>query len=126
MPNVGQMLLGELDWARRYLLMRTHTALHIMSAIAYTDYGAMVTGGNMEPGEGRLDFEFSDWTPEVAEQIVHKANREVDRDHEIRVYSLPRDEALHLPDLVRTKTNLVPAGVCTHPHRGDRGTRPTG
>ncbi len=111
MPTVGQMLLGELDWARRYLLMRTHTALHIMSAIAYTDYGAMVTGGNMEPGEGRLDFEFSNWTPEVAEQIVLKANREVEENREIRVYSLPRDEALQLPDLVRTKTFLVPVGV---------------
>ncbi len=64
----GSDALGELDWARRYLLMRTHTALHIMTAIAYTDYGAMVTGGNMEPGEGRLDFEIANWTPDVAEQ----------------------------------------------------------
>ena len=69
-PHVGQMVLGELDWTRRYLLMRTHTALHILSAIAYTDYGATVTGGNMEPGEGRLDFEITDWTPNIAEEIV--------------------------------------------------------
>lgn len=110
-PNVGQMVLGELDWTRRYLLMRTHTALHILSAIAYTDYGATVTGGNMEPGEGRLDFEITDWTPNIAEEIVHKANREVEQDREIRVYSLPREEALQLPDLVRTKTNLVPPTV---------------
>ena len=112
-PSVGQMVLGELDWTRRYLLMRTHTALHILSAIAYTDYGATVTGGNMEPGEGRLDFEFTDWTPNIAEEIVHKANREAEKDREIRVYSLPREEALELPDLVRTKTNLVPPAV-TH------------
>ena len=113
MPTVGHHVLGELDWARRYLLMRTHTALHILSAIAYTDYGATVTGGNMEPGEGRLDFEFINWTPDIAEQIVHKANREVERDREIRAYSLPRDEALALPDLLRTKTNLIPPTV-TH------------
>jgi misacylated tRNA(Ala) deacylase len=112
-PSVGQVVLGELDWERRRLLMRTHTALHILSAIAYTDYGASVTGGNMEPGEGRLDFEITNWTPNIAEEIVQKANHEVEKDREIRVYSLPREEALQLPDLVRTKTNLVPPTV-TH------------
>ena len=111
MPEDGKMAYGELDWDRRYLLMRTHTALHILSAIAYTDYGATVTGGNMEPGEGRLDFEIANFTPAVAEGMIHKANREVERDREVRVYSLPRDEALQLPDLVRTKTNLIPPEV---------------
>lgn len=111
MPEVGHMLMGELDWDRRYLLMRTHTALHILSAIAYTDYGATVTGGNMEPGEGRLDFEITNFSTAVAEAMIHKANIEVTRDREIRVYSLPREEALQLPDLLRTKTNLIPPEV---------------
>ena len=75
MPEEGQMAYGELDWDRRYLLMRTHTALHILSAIAYTDYGATVTGGNMEPGEGRLDFEIANFTPAVAEGMIHAEAR---------------------------------------------------
>ena len=113
MPPVDAMVWGKLDWDRRYLLMRTHTALHILSAIAYQDYNATVTGGNMEPGEGRLDFEISDWTPSVAEEMIRKANQEVDRDREVKVYMLPREEALALPDLIRTKTNLIPPEV-TH------------
>ncbi len=111
MPEVGGPIRGRLDWDRRYLLMRTHTALHILSAIAYRDYGATVTGGNMEPGEGRLDFEIADFTPAVAEAMIGKANDEVVRDREVKVYTLPRDEALKLPDLIRTKTNLIPPEV---------------
>src|SRR4051794_4663004 len=111
MPEVGHSIWGTIDWDRRYLLMRTHTALHILSAIAYQDYGATVTGGNMEPGEGRLDFEIANFTPAVAEAMVHKANHEVAHDREVRAYTLPRDEALQLPDLIRTKTNLIPPGV---------------
>lgn len=112
-PHVGETVSGKLDWERRYLLMRTHTALHILSAIAYSDYGATVTGGNMEPGEGRLDFEIADFTPAVAEAMIRKANEEVSQGRAVRVYTLPREEALALPDLIRTKTNLIPADV-TH------------
>ncbi len=111
MPEVGDTIWGRLDWDRRYLLMRTHTALHILSAIAYRDYGATVTGGNMEPGEGRLDFEIADFTPAVAEAMIGKANDEVARDREVKVYTLPRDEALQLPGLIRTRTNLIPPEV---------------
>jgi misacylated tRNA(Ala) deacylase len=110
-PREGDTVWGRLDWDRRYQLMRTHTALHILSAIAYRDYGATVTGGNMEPLEGRLDFEIQDFTPAVAEEMVDKCNREVGQDREVRVYMLPREEALQLPDLIRTKTNLIPPEV---------------
>jgi misacylated tRNA(Ala) deacylase len=111
LPKQGDAVWGLVDWDRRYLLMRTHTALHILSAIAYRDHGATVTGSNMEPGEGRLDFEIANFSPAMAEAMVHRANHEVDRDREVRVYTLPRDEALQLPDLIRTKTNLIPPEV---------------
>ena len=110
-PQTGRSIWGRLDWERRYLLMRTHTALHILSAVAYSDYGATVTGGNMEPGEGRLDFEITGFTPAVAEAMVQRANREVAHDREVKVYTLPREQALELPDLIRTKTNLIPPSV---------------
>lgn len=111
LPSVGDRVLSEVDWPRRYLLMRTHTALHMLSAIAYRDYGAVVTGGNMTPGEGHLDFEIQNFTPELAQAMIRKVNAEVDQARDVSVYFLPRAEAFALPDLVRTKTNLVPEGV---------------
>lgn len=111
LPSVGERVQGTLDWERRYLIMRTHTALHILSAIAFTDYGASVTGGNMDPGEGRLDFEIQNFSPELAQEMIGKINREVAQARPVKVYQLPRDEAFALPDLIRTKTNLVPEGV---------------
>lgn len=111
MPQAGQHGWGRLDWERRYLLMRTHTALHILSAIAFRDHGAVVTGGNMTPGEGHLDFEIVGFSPELAQEMVAKVNHEVYQSRDVNAYMLPRDEAFALPDLVRTKTNLVPEGV---------------
>jgi len=111
MPQVGQHGWGRLDWERRYLLMRTHTALHILSAVAFRDHGAVVTGGNMTPGEGHLDFEITGFSPELAQEMIRKVNHEVYQSRDVNVYMLPRDEAFALPDLVRTKTNLVPEGV---------------
>jgi misacylated tRNA(Ala) deacylase len=110
-PAVGDHVWGELDWERRYLLMRTHTALHVLSAVAYREYGASVTGGNMDPGEGRLDFEIQNFTPELAQEMIRKVNHEIDQAREVTVSHLARAEALALPDLVRTKTNLIPEGV---------------
>lgn len=110
-PAIGANVAGELDWQRRYLLMRTHTALHVLSAVAYRDYQASVTGGNMDPGEGRLDFEIQNFTPELANEMIHKVNHEIGQGRAVTVSHLPRAEALALPDLVRTKTNLIPEGV---------------
>ncbi len=112
-PAAGETVAGRVDWERRYRLMRTHTALHVLTAVALRDHGATVTGGNMEPGEGRLDFEIAGFTPAMAESMIARANEEAARDLPVRVYTLPRDEALQLSDLIRTKTNLVPPTV-TH------------
>ena len=111
MPEPGQHGWGQLDWDRRYLLMQIHTALHILSAIAFRDHRAVVTGGNMTPGEGHLDFEIVGFSPELAQEMIRKVNHEVYQSRDVNVYMLPRDKAFALPDLVRTKTNLVPEGV---------------
>lgn len=110
-PAIGTKLWGLLDWERRFLLMRTHTALHILSAIAFRDYGAVVTGGNMDPGEGRLDFEIQNFSSELAHDMIRKVNHEVAQSRDVNVYMLAREEAFALPDLVRTKTNLIPENV---------------
>ena len=111
LPAVGAELTGAIDWARRYKLMRTHTAMHILCGVVFRDYGAQVTGGDMEPLDGRMDFEFESLTKDLVSVIEEAVNREVQANHPLRVQILPRDEAFQIPDLIRTKINLLPPGI---------------
>ncbi|MEP7291197.1 MAG: alanyl-tRNA editing protein [Chloroflexota bacterium] len=111
LPEVGAALHGVIDWTLRYKLMRTHTALHILCGVVWRDYGAQVTGGNMEPLQGRLDFEFERLQRELIDEIEQKINAEVAAARDVRVKILPREEAFAIPDLIRTKINLVPEGI---------------
>jgi misacylated tRNA(Ala) deacylase len=111
LPPVGTSVAGQLDWERRYRLMRTHTALHILCGVVWRDYGAPVTGGNMEPLHGRLDFEFESLHQELVREIEEKVNAEVDAGRQVRVQILPRDVAFQIPDLIRTKINLLPPAI---------------
>ena len=110
-PTVGTQVQGAIDDGRRTALMRTHSGLHVLSGVVFRDFGALVTGSNMEPLEGRLDFNL-DGVPEGFKDSVEEAiNAEVDADRAIRAYSLPRDEAFALPDIIRTATNLLPPEI---------------
>jgi misacylated tRNA(Ala) deacylase len=111
LPAVGTSVTGHLDWERRYKLMRTHTALHVLCGVVWRDYGALVTGGNMAPLQGRMDFEFETLRRELVQEIEAKINAEVAQGREVRVNLLPRAAALQIPDLIRTKINLLPAGI---------------
>lgn len=110
-PAVGTPVRGELDWDRRYALMRTHTALHILCGVVWRDYGAKVTGGNMKPLHGRMDFEFETLHSELVDEIEEKINAEIAAARPIQVYFLPREEADRHPDLIRTKVNLLPPDI---------------
>ncbi len=110
-PHVGDRLDVDLDWARRLALMRTHTALHALCGVVWRDYGALVTGGNMEPGAGRMDFEFERMGGGLVDEIEAKVNAELAAGRDVRVNVLPRDEAFQIPDLIRTKVNLLPTGI---------------
>lgn len=109
--TVGSPVVGELDWARRYRLMRTHTALHILCGVVWRDYGASVTGGNMEALRGRMDFEFENMKQELVREIEEKINVEVEEARPVTSRILPRAEAFEIPDLIRTKINLLPPGI---------------
>ena len=110
-PAAGAQVHGRLDWTRRHQLMRTHTAMHILCGVIFRDYGASVTGGNMEPLKGRMDFEFETMRQEFVREIEAKINAEVAAARPLRVRILPRDEAFQIPDLIRTKINLLPPGI---------------
>jgi misacylated tRNA(Ala) deacylase len=111
LPSVGAASHGTLDWARRYELMRTHSALHVLCGTVFRDYGALVTGGDMEPLKGRMDFEFETMRGDLVREIEAAVNREAAEAREIRVRILPRAEAFQIPDLIRTKINLLPEGI---------------
>ncbi len=111
LPAPGSASHGTLDWARRYKLMRTHTALHVLCGTVFRNYGALVTGGDMDPLKGRMDFEFASMRGELVREIEAAVNNEVLQGREIRVKILPREEAFQIPDLIRTKINLLPEGI---------------
>ena len=111
MPPIGTQVHGVLDWGRRHQLMRTHTALHILCGVVWRDYGAKVTGGNMQPGSARMDFEMENMSSDFAKKVEELINREVEASRDIVIGNYPRDEAFKIPDLIRTKINLLPAGI---------------
>jgi misacylated tRNA(Ala) deacylase len=111
LPPVGSKVHVMLDWERRYKLMRTHTAMHVLCGVVFQDYGALVTGGDMEPLKGRMDFEFPRLERELVTTIEASVNAEINKAHDVRVNVLPRAEAFQIPDLIRTKINLLPAGI---------------
>lgn len=111
LPAVDTQVRAEIDWQRRHALMRTHSALHVLCGVVWHDHGASVTGGNMEPLAGRMDFEFETMRGELVAEIERRVNAEIAADREIRVNVLPRDEAFAIPDLIRTKINLLPEGI---------------
>ena len=110
-PPAGTPVAGALDWERRYALMRTHTALHILCAVVYRDFGTWVTGSNMKPNQARMDFELDRLSAQFSEDIERLINVEVEAARPIRVGILPREEAFQIPALIRTKINLLPEGI---------------
>ena len=111
LPPIGTSVQGEIDWERRYQTMRTHTAMHILCGVVFRDYGALVTGGDMEPLLGRMDFEFESMSADLVKVIETAINKEVAAARNIKIAILPREEAFQIPDLIRTKINLLPSEI---------------
>jgi misacylated tRNA(Ala) deacylase len=110
-PAVGAIVRGEIDWDRRYALMRHHTALHSMSGVIFQLYGATVTGGQMYPDRARMDFLLPDLSAERLAAIEERTNTLLTEGHPVSVRFLPRAKAFALPDLIRTRVNLLPEGI---------------
>jgi len=111
-PDTVRELKGNLDWERRYAHMRHHTALHVLSGVIWRNFGAKVTGGQMRADRARMDFSFpEEWTTDVVGEIERLTNEALSEERPVKVYELPREEALENPDLIRTQVNLVPERV---------------
>lgn len=111
LPAVGQEVEGVIDWDRRHQLMRTHTAMHLLCGVIWNEYGTAVTGGNMEPMSGRMDFEFDPLPEGFAARVQQLVNDEIAKNRPIEISFLDRGAALADPDLIRTKVNLIPESV---------------
>src|SRR5881392_1733677 len=105
LPPAGTAVRGALDDERRTALMRTHSGLHVLCGVVFRDYGALVTGGNMEPLSARMDFDMAEVPPDFRERVAEGCNAEIARDRAIHVSSLPREQAFAIPDIIRTATN---------------------
>lgn len=110
-PQVGTSVTGAIDWERRYRLMRTHTSLHVLCGVVFREFGARVTGGSMDIDKARMDFELEDLNPERVALIERTANEVIQSGRDVSWRTLPRDEAFQIPDLIRTKINLLPEGI---------------
>ena len=110
-PEPGMLVHARIDWDRRYRIMRTHTALHALSGVVYRDFGAKVTGGNMDDGTARMDFELDSISQEFGAMVEAKLNEELIKGYPTEIQMLAREIALEDPDLIRTKVNLIPEWV---------------
>lgn len=108
LPEVGSRVTGNIDWEHRYRLMRTHSAMHVLCGVVWRDYSAQVTGGNMDPLKARMDFEFENFSADLVHDIEKKVNIEIQNGRDISAKVLSRAEAEQIPDLIRTKINLLP------------------
>lgn len=111
LPPAGTAVRGAIEDDRRTALMRTHSGLHLLSGVVFRDFGALVTGSNMDPLSGRLDFNLDEIPPGFKEAVEEACNAEVRTDRAISAYELPREEAFAIPDIIRTATNLLPPGI---------------
>jgi misacylated tRNA(Ala) deacylase len=111
MPVPGDPVHGEIDWGRRYALMRTHTALHVLCGVIWNEWGKAVTGGNMEPLSARMDFEFDPLPDGFGARVEQLVNAELAAARPVEVGFLPRGAAVMDEDLIRTKVNMIPESV---------------
>ncbi len=105
-PEVGARVHGVIDWDRRYRIMRAHTAVHVVSGVAFQDFGVVITGNQLYEARARLDLSFENMSRELAEQIIEASNEVIKRDLRVRWYYIDKEEFLKRPELMRVNPKL--------------------
>lgn len=111
LPAAGDAVSGEVEWERRFKLMRTHSAMHVLGGVIWNEYRSLATGNNMEPLKARIDYEFDPLPEGFAERVEGLVNAEIAVDRPITVEFLPRETAVEDEELIRTKVNMIPETV---------------
>ena len=106
LPDIGEEIEGIIDWERRYRIMRTHTAVHVISGVAYQNFGVKITGNQLYEGRARVDLSFENLSRELVERIIEESNQVIRRDLKVRVYYLTKEEFMERPDLMRVDPKL--------------------
>lgn len=106
LPDIGEEIEGIIDWERRYRIMRTHTAVHVISGVAYQNFGVKITGNQLYDGRARVDLSFENLSRELVEGIIEESNQVIRRDLKVRVYYLTKEEFMERPDLMRVDPKL--------------------
>jgi len=98
-----------LDWDRRYLLMRYHTAAHVLSGYFAKDAGALITGNQLTVEKGRIHFSLDNFDRDMLESMIKKSNELIEKDLPVEVYYLPREVALKDPNMVKLAGAMPPS-----------------
>jgi len=106
---VGAKVRGIIDWENRYRQMRLHTASHIISAIFYEEYGALVTGGHITAEKAKELYNVEKLTDEMIQNVFSRANEIVRKDLPVKIYWLEREEALKIPGIVKLASRMPPS-----------------
>jgi len=97
----GDLVRGEIDWERRHLIMRSHTACHLLSAVIFQRTGAMITGNQIGVDRSRVDFSLQDFDRSALADYVETVNEIIRQDRAVSIRPIPREEAMEIPSLVR-------------------------
>lgn len=104
--RAGEEVSGEVDWARRYALMRCHTATHVLCGVMFNDYGVKVTGNQLTPERGRVDFSFPTFDRALLEEGFARANAIIAEDRPVTISFVPAAEAVQRPELFKLETGF--------------------
>ena len=109
LPPVGEKVRLKIDWERRYKHMRQHTAIHVVSSIAMNEFGAMITGNQINHDYSRIDFNFKDWNNNISKLLQDRVNEELLKNHDVTVLSMKREEILKVEGALKVDPRLLPS-----------------
>jgi Ser-tRNA(Ala) deacylase AlaX len=97
----GDVVKGLLDWDKRYVIMRMHTGIHALASVFNRKTGALITGNQVNVDKSRLDMNLEKPDRALIEDVFRETNKELALGRRVKIYYLPREEALKIPGVVK-------------------------